>query len=514
MARFFGASSGTSTRRRVGRLGRLPVMGCVLALAGCESTRAAGDSGLLDLSDGSVSTDGGSRCSIALPDVGWGLTTQGTTFVDALGRHVNLRGVNAGGHSKQRPRYLPFDFTERDFPAALDAYMDRAASWGVDVLRVPFAWAAVEPTPGSDDALFLTRLDALLDAAWERRIFTIVDFHQDVYAAPFCGDGFPTWTLPGPVDDDPGDRDCDLWFSGYQFDSDVKAAFDRFWTNQGGVQSAYRELWDRMAARYRDRPGVMGFEMLNEPGWGNATLPLFEATTLRDFLSTMAGRIHAIAPDALVFFDLPGIDALSLKTSLPEPNGANLVFAPHYYQLAAFDGDGNASRVESDLETWANRGGDWGIPTFVGEFGISHDAVSPGAYVAAHWSAFDALGIHGAQWEYSVSEQPWNGESLGIVQADGSEYTSITDEIVRVYPRAVAGTDAVFSYDASTRRFSLDYVATPQGITEIAVPSRIYSDAPARIEVDGGCADTTRTDGIVPVSAFGAGPVRVVITPG
>ncbi len=167
----------------------------------------------------------------------------------------------------------------------------------------------------------------------------------------------------------------------------------------------------------------------------------------------------------------------------------------------------------SGLKKWADMGKAWGVPTFVGEFGASHSAASQGPYVAAHWAALDALFAHGAQWEYSESPVTWNDEPLGLLRADGTEYAAITDQIARVYPRAIAGADPTFSFDAATRTFTLDYIATAGGVTELMVPTRVYRDAKRKITVVGGCADETRTDGVVPIVASSAGKVHVGIVP-
>ncbi len=336
------------TRASLARLGAAGVVAAaalsaaVAVSCGSEPLAHVESSPSLPVDDGAAPTmsdasspppateSGAPACIATLPTPGWQLVTHGPRLLDSLGRIVSLRGVNAGGHSKQGPEHLPFDFTAGGFDAALALYLDRAVSWGVDVLRVPFTWAAVEPTKGADDEIYLKRFDALLDAAWARHIWVIVDFHQDVYGEQLCGDGFPSWTLANPGMS--SKTNCSLWFSEYVLDADVKSSFDRFWNDSDGIQTAYRSLWDRMIARHKDRPGVIGFEVLNEPGWGNAVQSVFEATTLRDFFGTMAARVNAAAPASLVFFDLPGIDALNGTTSMQKPSGKNLVFAPHYYQ--------------------------------------------------------------------------------------------------------------------------------------------------------------------------------------
>lgn len=147
-------------------------------------------------------------CTITPPPESTRLAANGTALVDDLGRVVFLRGVDAGGRSKFAP-YVPFDFTdEDDFPTKLAQYMDRAASWGIDAMRVPFTWAALEPVRGQDDEAWLAHYVAIIDAAWARGIWTVIDFHQDVYAENFCGDGFPSWTLSNPP---PPSHDCPQW---------------------------------------------------------------------------------------------------------------------------------------------------------------------------------------------------------------------------------------------------------------------------------------------------------------
>jgi endoglycosylceramidase len=79
----------------------------------------------------------------------------------------------------------------------------------------------------------------MIDAAWAARTSrVIVDFHQDVYASPFCGDGFPLWTLPGehgPA----APRLQQTGAIGYVLDPDVRGAFDRFWADENDVQGKF-----------------------------------------------------------------------------------------------------------------------------------------------------------------------------------------------------------------------------------------------------------------------------------
>jgi len=437
------------------------------------------------------------RCAIdppSLPD--WRLRTDGTLLRDALGRVVILRGVAAGGRSKFAP-YAPFDFdgTDAGYATALAAYLDRAAAWGVDVLRVPFAWAAVEPAPGSDDAAFLARYDALVDGAWARGIRTVIDFHQDVYAEVFCGDGFPAWTVPDPKP--APHHDCPAWTQGYFSDDGVRAAFDRFYAPGSSVMAAYQALWDRMAARYRDRPGVVAFEPLNEPGWGNApSIGGFEATTLGAFFATMVARLRAAAPSTLVLVEPTAYGSAAWTTHLPRPPGDGVVFAPHYYQAAGLvPGGGDPNTVIDGFDKWAAVATAWNTPLFVGEFGAVHDNLPLGGggaadYLAAHFDALDRLALSGSEWEYSVAREAWNGEQLGLVAADGTEYASSV-AIARPYPRAVAGSSIAWSWDAAAHVFALEFVPDGATASEVALPARAFPSGHA-VTVDGACFDDSR----------------------
>jgi endoglycosylceramidase len=446
------------------------------------------------------------RCSITLPEPSdWRLDTEGTRLRDKLGRVVVLRGANTGGRSKLPP-YVPFDFAAGDFDAALARYLDRAQKWGFSAVRVPFSWAAVEPMQGMDDETFLARYDALLDAAWQRRMWTIVDFHQDIYAERFCGDGFPDWTIPEPKP--APEQDCADWFLRYGQNADVRSAFDRLWANENGTRTALESMWDRMSLRYRDKPGVIGFEVINEPHPGTAELKNWQATVLTDFYSQMASRIHDQAPQSLVFFDASGTDAVGATTSMGKPAGERLVFAPHWYDPAAlFGGTPLPSNAHTFLAKWAEKGREWDVPVLIGESGVSRSIETAGEFVSGMLDAMDENGLHFTYWEYSDANKEWNQEDLSLVGTDGVEAKAIITALVRPFPRAVAGEAPAYRFDAAARIFTLTYDAPlADGVTEIAIPEGTYPEG-YRVELSTGCVDNSHS-GLLLVQP-GAGSARV-----
>ena len=62
--------------------------------------------------------------------------------------------------------------------------------------------------------------------------------------------------------------------------------------------------------------------------------------------------------------------------------------------------------------------------------------------------------LSGTTWEYSVATALWNGEDLSVVAADGTENPS-APALVRPYPRAVAGSAVVSSFDTASRALTL-----------------------------------------------------------
>jgi endoglycosylceramidase len=381
--------------------------------------------------------------------------------------------------------------------------MDRAASWGIDVMRVPFTWAALEPTQGQDDAQWLAHYDAIIDAAWARGIWSVIDFHQDVYAENLCGDGFPGWTLTNPP---APHHDCPQWSFEYFSDDGVKAAFDAFWAPSSPTMTAYLAMWDRMVARYKDKPGVLGFEPINEPGWGTADVNTFSATTLSAFYAQMVPHVRGLAPSSLVFVDPVGLDGVSQTTSLTRPPGDGVVFAPHFYPLT-----GNPDAILDDMTKWQVVTSGWNAPLFVGEFGGSHDFASTPALMQAVFDSLDALGASGSEWEYSVSVDSWNSESDSVVASDGTELP-VAQALVRPFARAVAGTAIEGRFDTTTSAFTLSYQPS-SGVTAISFPSRAYAKG-YDVSLEGGCYDVTSVPGQMLVQADDGAPnVSLTITP-
>lgn len=443
------------------------------------------------------------RCVLAAPTPG-SVTAAGTSLVDEHGRILTLRGINAGGRSKFAP-YSPFDYPAGGFDEALGSYLDRAQAWGFNVLRVPFSWEGIEPVQDSYDEQLLDRYDQLLDSAWQRGLWTIVDFHQDIYSEAYCGDGFPGWTLDNPPEPH---HDCPSWFMSYFTNDDVKAAFDAFWSDSTGVRTELGEMWEMMAERHKDRPGVLGYEIINEPSPGSADRATWEVEVLAPFYSEFVARLQQRDPDALIFFDVSGMQAVSPATALPRPEGDNLVFAPHFYDSGALIGGMVSEDLLTPLSVWKDQADAWDVPVLLGEYGIKATHQAATEHARRHYEALNKLGMHGTWWEYSDSAERWNEEDLSVVDTEGNERPALLDSIVQPYAAALAGELQVILHDPATASFYLEYTpAEAGGVSDIAVPQRLYGGG-LRVGAQGACVH--ETDGHLLVQAdSGAALVRL-----
>jgi len=107
-------------------------------------------------------------------------------------------------------------------------------------------------------------------------IFTLLDFHQDLYSERFEGEGLPDWAVVGDARTLPAEPKQGFP-ANYLGMPALNRAFDHFWANDPAadgrrLQSAFGAAWRHVAARFRDRPRVLGYNLLNEP-WPGSQYP-------------------------------------------------------------------------------------------------------------------------------------------------------------------------------------------------------------------------------------------------
>jgi endoglycosylceramidase len=365
-------------------------------------------------------------------------------FRDSQGRAIFLRGVNVSADSKYAP-FLPLQ--ARDRVGTIDpALLDPLPRWGFNTIRLLFNWEAYEPAPGHYNETYLNQLTELADQAWARGLYVIVDLHQDSYSrylAGGCGEGFPAWAVPARdrhLFTTPPHACGQMWAMSAVFSSGMHDSFRAFYADSEGARTAFLTLWERLAHHFSAHPGVIGYDVLNEP-WGEETREL--APLYRD----AARVIRAQDPSSILFIE-PQVFLTTFgfrKSQLPQPDFANFVFAPHYYDPVAaalnawsYWRAGITKHAFGELIAKASQ---LGAPLFIGEFGQSGTMGNARAFSDYQYDELDSHFLSATQWNYTPSwsaerRDGWNHEDMSIVDGDGKLRTGFYP---RPFAQAVAG---------------------------------------------------------------------------
>ncbi len=312
---------------------------------------------------------------------------------------------------------------------------------------------------------------------------TVIDVHQDGfsrYTSRGAGSGFPRWAVssrcrPYTPDNGIGSRN---WPFRMITDPVMHRSFADFFADRDGVRGRYLEMIRRAAASFASTPGLIGYDLLNEP-WGD------ERPQLAPLYRDEARAIQQADPDAILFVQGHIATNCGLRTRLPRPDYGPSVYAPHYYcpityAIGRWHGTHlGLSRAFSGMVETARR---WETPLFVGEFGIGAEIPGAGDYVRAFYDRLDAALASGAQWNYTPrwnleDRDGWNGEDFSILETSGSLRANFRP---RPYPRATAGMPLRFHFDdhpevGLTPRIEFEWEHDPAfGETEIFVPSSVF----------------------------------------
>jgi hypothetical protein len=371
----------------------------------------------------------------------WGL-------VDEQGRRLFLRGVNANGLINYAADY------QEAVPLTADDFREMAAL-GFNLLRLPVSWSRIMPAPGRPARAYLEQIAATVSQAWAEGLYVLVDFHQDNYARDLApgheSDGAPAWAVVGG-------RHWNWRMSG---NPAVETAFSHFWRNhlvQGhGLQDQYLDGITLVAERLAAHPGVLAYDLMNEPdpGW---TLPAyFEARYLFPFYTQAIDRIrqrdrhHAILFEPSVIRDATNV---ALQCSHPFSQDANLIYGPHCYTEVASPPFHPVGRRRNPCLWACYRTAAWeaqrfGVPWLFGEFGVNPAPAGDG-WLRDQMRFQHQFGVGGAFWVWKQQPGFYN---WGLVHPDGSLRSDTERAQILAEPRALAlpGTHARVRYNPRAR---------------------------------------------------------------
>ena len=445
----------------------------------------------------------GCACSAATAAPMLPIGHHGRWLTDARGRVVIVHGVN------MVYKLAPYDPAAAGFGNDDAAFLHRI---GFNAVRVGVIWKAVEPKPGVYDNSYLEQIASTVSILHRHGILALLDFHQDMYNERFQGEGAPSWA----VQDDGLPAAPRLGFpANYELMPALQHAYDHFWDNSpgpGGVglQARYAAAWRHVAARLHSSPGLLGYELFNEPfpgtPWASCLLsagcPVFDAK-LTTFNRRADKAIRTADTRTLVFYEPNVLFNFGSATNVGALGDPRAGFAFHDYCITSeAQGCSTHAKTMSNALAYTARTRAAALMT---EFGSTNSASDLDSMLALA----DQDMIPWLEWAYCGCGDP-TSTGPGTVQAiviDPHKPPTLSNRengtvraLVEPYPQVIAGTPTAWSYDRSTRTFVLRYsTARVSGrgrfgagsTSEISAPSLVYAGRYVA-RVDGGAVVTSR----------------------
>lgn len=409
----------------------------------------------------------------------------GRWMTDTHGRAVVLRGVAV------------MDFGPRHLPSAIGFGADDVAflhAHGYNIVRVGLNWLGLEPSPGTFDQAYLASLVTTVRELAAQGIWSVLDLHQDGWGPAVHGqDGEPDWaTLTD------GAPNPELAFGQNYFGNPaLERAFDNFWGNTAGpggigLQDRYASMMARLAAAFRDEPGVLGYEIMNEPWPGSqyatcsqpAGCPAFDSQQLTGFYARVIPAIRAADHERMVFYEPNLFFDFGAQTNLvdPAPADRRTGFTFHDYCLGAGAGSalpvlpGNEQGCPTEEKMVLDYAEGYSKTTGAALLNTEWSATSDLPTVARMASALDAALMSWTYWAYSGAAD--NSTLVGDATkapAGSNLHDGVLALIDRPSPREVAGTPTSWSFDTASRAFAFEYATKlPAGAAGAGMPTEVY----------------------------------------
>ncbi len=443
----------------------------LLVLAGCQSVTPS-SAPAID-ADACVGSEGS------------GVTDQDPRFLyDCQGRVLILRGANTNSSAKGPPHTTTI--AEADVARF-------GPDWGMNFTRFLIFWDGVEPQKGEIDQAYLDRVEKALDWFAKHNVYVLLDMHQDVWGPKLTGNGAPDWATRDdglPVKNQP------IWSMTY-LQPGVEAAFDHFWNYAGAdqeLQDHYGLAWEAVVKRFHNHPAVIGYDLMNEPHPGtmvdltellgvpaaDSQSPAFDKQKFAPFYQRLINRLRPLDADHWFFFEPRygaaggGLPQFLPKLNDPRANGTRLVFAPHLYSVSFEANQSFDVAGDHTVADWqANRTADQATQDcalVLGEWGFDYKWPNAPQAMAQILTMADQMMVGWAYWSYDPG-----GWSFVQNDAAHTEAPSIA-QMVRAYPRRIAGVPKGFLYDADKRTLHLEFVPDPRvtAPTEVYVPAKRF----------------------------------------
>lgn len=420
-------------------------------------------------------------------------TTAGPWFVDDEGRAFLTAGINL---TSKRAPYTPeaagFDDDDAKFLAAA----------GIDSMRLGFIWKGVEPEPGVYDQEYIASIKRTATLLTDHGIAVLLDAHQDQYHEKFGGEFAPDWA----VIDDAIPSFPNVGFpTNYMVNAGLLRSLDNFMKNRPGpggigLHERFAAMWEHIAAHFNDMPGIMGYNLINEP-WPGSYYPacLFgdceePNRMLRQLHDKTAQAVWRSDPDAVVLVEAyatansgaPGEMAPPQPPAALGPTGTldgRLAYGVHVYCY-----------VDAQLHTKA---GCDKLDNHIFDTGVKHAQQDNAAVLLTEFGATHNLGLlddvvekarvrtMGWQyWAYCYCNDPTSQDALAQRLVDSLDGPITIDRVnttklaivAPAHSRLIAGIPQGDTWNSVAREFSTSWITTgrDERVSTIATPATLY----------------------------------------
>jgi endoglycosylceramidase len=477
----------------------------------------------------------------AAPNVPLGQS--GRWITDAKGRTVILHGVNM---VYKRPPYHP---AAAGFNTEDARFLRRH---GFNTVRLGLIYAGVEPAAGAYDEAYLDRIAATETMLAKHRIFSQLDFHQDLYNERFQGEGWADWA----VDDDGLPNQPQSGFPANYFAMPALIrAFDHFWANDPGpgdpqalgLQDRYAAAFGRVAQRFAKHKHTMGYDLMNEPWPGTAWstcanptgCPVFDNETLAPFHQRALDQIRRFDKRKLVWYEPNVLFNFGADSHHPDLGDPRLGFSFHVYCLAGslgFSFVPTTSCTELDELVFDNadkQASETSDALLLSEFGATDDL----SVIERNVEQAEQHLVSWQYWHYCECGDPTtSGPGVqGLVFEANRPPTGANVKraklavLSRPYPQLTSGTPVSVEFDSQTKRFRFVYSTegpsgakfVPKGApvrrkrfrTEIHVP-KIHYPRGYKLDLEGAGLASKRNARVLKIVACpGREQVSVTVRP-
>jgi endoglycosylceramidase len=389
------------------------------------------------------------------------------------------------------------------------------AGLGFTAVRVAILPEALEPEPGRVDAAYVQRFVDQVRLLSGYGISTLVALNQDRYAPECGGDGFPAWAV--------------LERCTPSTPLESEGPWGPFWANAAaadglGLQDHLFAWWRYLAGRFAGEPGLLGYDLLNEPkAPDDLSLDLLWRSS-----------IDAVrAADAVHVAFVESRDPEHPAAAAPLPPGTG--YTGHVYCESTLH-VGLAGKmpppatvagcISADAATLARQvafAQREHRALLVGEFGASDELREQTALVDAMAAAFVPWTVYAYSARLDSSGAP--PQSLLRDERKAGSLANAKpaklDLLVVPHPLAVAGTPRSWRFDRSARTVAFAYSTARAGggsfsgrpQTVVFVPRRVYPTGYAATAAGGRIVSAATAPWLRVVANAGAANVRVRIAP-